>query len=274
MYHPFRRPPRFGTTEWAAQRIRAIIDEEERRKAGRSGHSNLQTAQAQPFDETHADSAVAASDTSAYPQSQAHPYPPPYLAFQQTPEARRKLIDWVIAEEGGYSNDPADLGGETKYGITQDAIDDYRTRIDGSFNLSPAQITKDQAIQIYDELIKTYRLDRIADPDLRAQVIDMMVNHGIGNTGTMLLDVLEKRGYDVRSGPNDNVIGSRTLGVIRDLVNQRNDRELMRISNELVRRRKEFYADLIRKRPDQRRFQQGWLERADSFRFLPTGRQR
>ena len=30
-----------------------------------------------------------------------------------------KIIEVVIGHEGGYVNDPTDLGGETKYGITK-----------------------------------------------------------------------------------------------------------------------------------------------------------
>lgn len=224
MNDPFRRPPRFGTTDWAGQKIRAMIDEDDRRKARRSGGSTSQTAQAKTLGAAQATSGEVASDVPVYSQSQTHPFPPPSLALRQTPESRRGLIDSIIAEEGGYSNDP--FGGETMFGITQEGIDDYRNRVDRSFNLTPGQISRDQAVQIYDALIKAYRLDQLADPDLRAQVIDMMVNPGIGATGQMLLDVLEQRGHDVRVDPTDNVIGSRTLGVIRDLVNQRDESEL------------------------------------------------
>ncbi len=274
MNDAFRRPPRFGTTDWAAQKIRAMIDEDDRRKARRSGDSTWRTAQAKTSGAAQATSGVVASDVPVHSQSQTHPFPPPYLALRQTPESRRGLIDSIIAEEGGYSDHPADRGGPTMFGITQDAIDDYRNRIDGSFNLSPGQISRDQAVQIYDGLIQAYRLDQVADPDLRAQVIDTMVNSGIGSAGTMLLDVLEQRGFDVRTGLTDNVIGSRALGAIRDLVNRRDDRELARINNELVRRRKAHYADLIRDDPSQQDFRDGWFDRADAFRFLPTGRQR
>ena len=30
-----------------------------------------------------------------------------------------EIIDHVLEHEGGYVNDPKDLGGETKYGITK-----------------------------------------------------------------------------------------------------------------------------------------------------------
>jgi hypothetical protein len=267
MNDPFRKPPRFGTTDWAAQKIRAIIDEEDRRKARRSGRSAAQIAQVRPVGVEE-----AASGVPVYPQSQTHPYPPPHLALRQTPEGRRKLIDSIIAEEGPSSYDR--FGGTTRYGITKGAIDDYRNRLDSSFHLAPSRISRDQAVQVYDGLIKSYRLDQIADPDLRAQVIDMMVNPGIGAVSQMLLDVLEQRGHDVRVDPSDNVIGSRTLGVIRDLVNQRDEGELARINNELVRRRKTYYADRIQEIPEKQGYRGGWIERAEAFRFPPTGRQR
>jgi lysozyme family protein len=277
MYDAFRRRPQFGTTDWAAQKIRALLDDEDRqrarltvRAASRAARSSPATSDGSAYPSTD----DVAPDQPAYAHRQSRPAPPPYLAFRQTPESRRALIDSIISDEGGYSNNPDDRGGPTKFGITQNAIDEYRNRVDGSFNQTPAGLSRDEAVQIYDGLIKEYRLDRIADPDLRAQVIDIMVNSGIDSAGKMLLDVLEQRGYDVRTDPSDNVIGSRTLGILRDLVNQRAGRELTRINNDLVSRRRAFLLNLLRGDATQEGHRKGWLDRADSFRFLPTGRQR
>ncbi len=274
MYDPFKRRPEFGSTDWAAQKIRALLDDEDRRKARQAASRAGQSSSAPSDGSAYPSTDELAPHQPAYAHRQSRPAPPPYLALRQTPESRRALIDSIIAEEGVYSKDPDDPGGETKYGVTQAAIDDYRDKIDRNFNLAPGEISRDQAVQIYDDLIRSYRLDRIADPDLRAQVIDIMVNPGIGAAGEMLLDALEERGYDVRVDPSDNVIGSRTLGIIRDLVNRRDEAELTRISNDLVRRRKAYYADQIQDKPFKKKWRKGWMERADSFRFLPTGRQR
>lgn len=277
MYDPFNRSPRFGSTDWAARKIRAMLDDEDRRKQAPSAQVASQAGQPSPLARdvsSQADTRDLASDQPTHAHRQSRPAPPPYLAFRQTPESRRTLIDSIISDEGGYQNDPADRGGPTKFGITDETIADYRNRIDPGFNRTPAALSRDEAVQIYDGLIKEYRLDRIADPDLRAQAIDIMVNSGIDSAGRMLLDVLEQRGYGVRTGPGDNVIGSRTLGVLRDLVNQRDSRELTQINNDLVQRRRAHLLELVRKDPTQERFRDGWLDRADSFRFLPTGRQR
>lgn len=275
MYSPFNRLPQFGSTDWAARRIRNLLDDEDRRKARLTAQAASRAAQSSPM--TSAGAGYPGADEGAPDQPaniprQSRPGPPPYLALRQTPESRRALIDSIIAEEGNQSYDP--FGGDTQYGITQPAIDEYKRIVDDSFNLAPRQISRDQAVGIYDGLIKAYRLDRIADPDLRAQIIDMVVNPGIGATGQILLDILVRRGHDVRIDPTDNVIGSRALGAIRDLVNRKDDAELARINNELVRRRKAYYADKIQENSDKADYRRGWMERADSFRFPPTGRRR
>ncbi|MGH6930378.1 MAG: hypothetical protein ACREEV_18820, partial [Dongiaceae bacterium] len=73
MNDPFRRPPRFGTTDWAARKIRAMIDEDDRRKARRSGGSASQTAQVKTVDAAQATSGEVAADVPVYSQSQTHP---------------------------------------------------------------------------------------------------------------------------------------------------------------------------------------------------------
>ena len=50
-----------------------------------------------------------------------------------------KIIEKVLEHEGGYVNDPKDLGGETKYGITKRFYPDVDIK----------NLTKEQAKTIY-----------------------------------------------------------------------------------------------------------------------------
>ena len=50
-----------------------------------------------------------------------------------------EIINKVLEHEGGYVNDPTDLGGETKYGITKRFYPD----------LDIKNLTKEEAKQIY-----------------------------------------------------------------------------------------------------------------------------
>ena len=87
------------------------------------------------------------------------------------------IIDGIIKAEGtAFTNDPADPGGPTKYGITQKTLGQYLGRkasVDEVRNLTEAQ-----ARTIYLLLyVKAPGFDGLPDP-LRVLVIDAGVNHG------------------------------------------------------------------------------------------------
>ena len=79
-------------------------------------------------------------------------------------------FDYVILKEGGYSDDPLDRGGKTKFGISQAAYP----------SLNVAEITLAQAKNIYHkdywEVIKADRLP----PPIAFVLFDMAVNQGAG----------------------------------------------------------------------------------------------
>ncbi len=60
------------------------------------------------------------------------------------------LLNYVLADEGGYNNDPDDRGGETNLGITQTALNEY-TRVRHLPTKSVKNITKELATKIYYE---------------------------------------------------------------------------------------------------------------------------
>lgn len=80
------------------------------------------------------------------------------------------LVNKVISREGGYVNNPADRGGETKYGISKRAYP----------NLDIANLSREQAAQIY----KVDYWDKIGADKLPENVRDLAfdtaVHHGAG----------------------------------------------------------------------------------------------
>jgi lysozyme family protein len=84
------------------------------------------------------------------------------------------VIDWstqpAIVKDPGYSNDPLDHGGETKFGISATFL--------GS---SPRNLSLNEAIDIYrNEFWYAYKCDKIAAVDFKVAiaVFDMVVNGG------------------------------------------------------------------------------------------------
>jgi hypothetical protein len=94
------------------------------------------------------------------------------------PDDFQKAVDDLIDNwEGGYVCDPADPGGETKYGISARSYP----------GVDIENLTRDQAIAIYfRDFWQKYNLETgVADPQIRAKVFNMGVLMGM-KTALML----------------------------------------------------------------------------------------
>lgn len=81
----------------------------------------------------------------------------------------RLLIDRILGHEGGYVNDPADPGGETKWGISKRSYP----------HLNIAALSREEAIEIYHkDFWLPLKADRFHD-GVAFQLLDSAVNSGI-----------------------------------------------------------------------------------------------
>ncbi len=135
------------------------------------------------------------------------------------------LLDDLIRREGGFVDDPQDLGGATKYGITQATLAAYRGH----------QVTKDDVRGLSDtEARDIYRTNYVRpfdayshDPDLYGLLVDSAVQHGVSRV----------KGWVTQ--------GSTYAS--------------------LLRRRIEFYGEIITARPANAKFARGWMRRIGEF---------
>lgn len=110
-----------------------------------------------------------------------------------------ECFEKLIGHEGCYSNNPKDHGGETKWGVSKRAYP----------ALDIADLTIDDAKQIYKrDYWDRAQCDRL-HPDLAFQVFDGAVNSGIGNSIRWLQ---EAAGVAV-----DGVVGPLTLRKVGDM---------------------------------------------------------
>lgn len=175
-----------------------------------------------------------------------------------TPE-NLALIDRVIAREGGdrFTDDPADRGGATKFGITQAALADFQRR--PMHREEVRGLTLERAREFYAWLLEGSRVGEIPSPLLREVVFDAVVNHGRG-PGIRLL----QRALGVR---DDGVIGSVTLAAVPHL-------DARRLAARVLTERLRLYGRLISGNltdadrdgiPDNAEFAAGWINRAASL---------
>ena len=151
-------------------------------------------------------------------------------------------IGTVLKHEGGYVNDPADPGGETKYGISKRSYP----------HLNIKALTVEQAKAIYRK--DFWRYNRIKNQRVATKVFDMGVNMGPSTAHRILQQALRNLGQQITV---DGKFGPRTLAAT-------NRTDAGRLIQELRVLQAERYVGIILARPASKRFLRGWLRRAVS----------
>ena len=136
------------------------------------------------------------------------------------------IIGVILQHEGGYVNDPDDLGGETKYGISKRSYPD----------LDIKNLTKKEAIAIYEkDFYIPLKISEFKDINLALNYMDMAVNSGKTNA-------------------------TRLLTEARALAAQNSASDIVKIYKDL---RRQYYTRIAEVRNNQK-FLKGWLNRVDS----------
>jgi len=149
------------------------------------------------------------------------------------------VIGDVIRREGPETDDPADAGGRTKYGISEAANPDL---------WKDGPPTEAQSRARYEQrYIQGPGFDKIQDAQLRTQLIDFGVNSGPMVAIQKLQGILH---VDV-----DGVLGPQTLGALAMM--HADD-----ANTALVVARVKMIGKIVTKNPTQLKFLNGWLNRS------------
>jgi lysozyme family protein len=170
-----------------------------------------------------------------------------------------RLIDELIAREGGYSNHPADTGGATRWGITERVARAHGYR--GDMRAFP----RDEAADIYRRLYWLRpSFDRVAEhaPELAAELFDTGVNMGAAVASSFLqraLNALNRGGADFVDIPPDGRIGPATLAALASFIRIRGSQGEKILLKAVEALQGERYLRLAEQRPANEAFLYGWL---------------
>lgn len=140
------------------------------------------------------------------------------------------FINKLLQHEGGYVNDPDDLGGETKYGITKRRYP----------NLDIKNLTRDHAIAIYKrDFYNPMGIDSIPDTKLAFNYFDMGVN-----AGKKVADNLMNEASKLQADNGGN------------------------IADIYMNLRRAYYTRIAEARPQNKKFLKGWLNRVNSSNII------
>lgn len=169
----------------------------------------------------------------------------------------------LLGNEGFYSNDPVDAGGETVYGVSRRAHPDWLgwKIVDAARGKAgfPGILRSDQELLgaarelYYDVYWTPVGAARLPHP-VGERLFDIAVNAGHATAGLCLQVALCALDVYVRV---DGQIGPATLAAAA-----RFDSEPDRLFDALQAVQGGFYLGLTIAKPSQRKFRRGWLRRA------------
>lgn len=147
-------------------------------------------------------------------------------------------IQYVLSNEGVDSDDKADRGGRTRFGITRETARRH--------GLDVTKLTIEQAKEIYRR--DYWMFDAVTDQRVATKMLDMVVNFGAFGG----VKIIQKA---IGVAPTDGVFGKLTTGA----VNKTHPEDaLERLSIGAA----EQYVGIVRNDESQLRFLLGWIRRA------------
>lgn len=179
----------------------------------------------------------------------------------------------TLKHEGGYDNDPDDVGGETYKGIARRyhpawsgwrIIDSYKTK-DGFPNNAYNDVNLDKDVK---EFYKVHYwdvnlLDEFIDQKIANEMFDTGVNMGIGRAARYVqqaLNLLNKKGRIYDDIVEDGKIGTNTLKALNACLEYRGNSYIYKIMNIL---QGQHYINYMTRSPTQEKYAYGWLKRVD-----------
>ena len=151
-------------------------------------------------------------------------------------------IKVVLANEGGYVNNPADPGGETNFGISKRAYPLVDIK----------NLTSDAAAEIYRH--DYWLFSDLNSQDVATKLLDMSVNMGIKRAITLCQISINDIGGHCNV---DGQWGPKTQGAV-------NGSDAGIILPEIRASQSHYYTNLVAQRPELYQFLRVWLRRVQS----------
>lgn len=161
--------------------------------------------------------------------------------------------------EGGYTNDPADSGGETNYGITLATARAFGYEDD--MRAMPREVATWIYRKRYWDALSLDPVGLLA-PDVAGELFDSAVNCGPDVAGKWLqrsLNVLNQSGATYADMTVDGRVGPMTVAAFRAYYTARGRDGITVLLRALNALQGAFYIGLAESRPKDERFVFGWF---------------
>lgn len=165
-----------------------------------------------------------------------------------------KLIPFILQWEGGFVNDPDDLGGATNKGITIGAFTEYKKRkgqkaptVDDLKNISDAE---------WRDVFKSLYWDRWKADEIKNQSVANILVDWVWASGSHGI----KRPQRLLGVKADGIVGKQTIAAL-------NDMDAATLFKMIKDDRAKFIDEICKARPKNEKYRKGWMNRINAIRY-------
>ena len=168
-----------------------------------------------------------------------------------------QLAPFILKWEGGFVNDPDDLGGATNMGVTIGAWKScgYDKDGDGDIDVDDLHLLTHE--DVVNRVLKPHYWDRWKADEIKSQSVANILVDWVWASGTHGIKIPQRLlGVTV-----DGIVGPKTIAA----VNAKNPRELF----DMIKiARFDFIEDICRQRPTNNKFKRGWMNRVNDIAYV------
>lgn len=165
-----------------------------------------------------------------------------------------KLIPFILQWEGGFVNDPDDLGGATNKGITIGAFTEYKKRkgqkaptVTDLKNISDAE---------WRDVFKSLYWDRWKADEIKSQPVANILVDWVWASGSHGI----KRPQRLLGVKADGIVGKQTITAL-------NAMDAATLFKRIKDDRSKFIDEICKARPKNEKYRKGWMNRINAIRY-------
>lgn len=165
-----------------------------------------------------------------------------------------KLVPFILRWEGGFVDDPDDLGGATNKGITIGTYGEYRKR--KGLPAPTVQDLKNLTEKEWYEVFKTLYWDRWKADEIKNQSVAAILVDWVWASGVHGI----KRPQTILGVVPDGIVGAKTIAAL-------NAAHPERLFEAIKADRIKFIDEICKARPKNEKYRRGWMNRINALNY-------
>lgn len=165
-----------------------------------------------------------------------------------------KLVPFILQWEGGFVNDPDDLGGATNMGVTIGTYEAYCRK--KGYPRPTIERLKNLTKEDWEKIFKTMYWDRWKADGITSQPVANIVVDWVWASGVHGI----KRPQKLLGVAPDGLVGAKTIAAI-------NAADPRKLFDAIKADRAKFIDEICKARPKNEKYRKGWMNRINAIKY-------